>query len=80
MSQGDTYAVEWFTPNTLIGDGRPFHGLANVEATSKGEAWDRFDTQAHSEGLRRVVLRVGLLEDLCELAPLRDLIDAMGLR
>jgi hypothetical protein len=80
------YAVEWFVPGTMIGDGRPLNGATFIEARDVNAAWDDFerrpldpDRSGGRHGTAEVV-RVARAEDLRDLPPLRDLIDAQGLR
>jgi hypothetical protein len=72
----ERYAVEWYVPNTRIGDGRPFNGVRFFDAESPGQAWDEFARRP--EPIGEIVLRVLPVEAIGEVPPLRDVMDAVG--
>jgi len=72
----ERWAVEWFVPNTRIGDGRCHNGVRFIEAETAGQAWDRFDDRPEPNG--EIVLRVTLAEDLWDVPRLRDVMDEIG--
>lgn len=84
-NESERWAVEWYVPHTLIGDGRPFNGTTFVDAPTMGAAWEDFvrrpiDPPADAGGrlAGAVVLRVVAAEDLGDVPPVRDVIDALG--
>lgn len=72
----ERYAVEWFVPGTRSGDGRPLNGRRFITATSPGHAWDEF--AGRRDPLDEVVVRVMLADDLRDVPPLLDILDAIG--
>ena len=78
------WAVEWYVSKTLIGDGRPFNGVTFIDAPSAGAAWEQYVTRPTDPDVPggrhggAQVLRVAEADDLPDLPPLREIIDALG--